>query len=350
MGNIDQSAGRMLLANLMGMQAQLTSLSQALMRATASSSGQGNPLVPPASPVPDMPFLGGSSLNTGLPGLGSPSDLTLTGGGFSFLPPMLSGLGLDNLTGLSDAILDPTRFMGGSNLEVFNYTTLATNTVKLHALAGRQLLLKAQLNGHTIDSKMSQLGVMMGEKLSGGSLPGLDTPTGEDLPVATEESAPTSEKPAGKPSEKSDTSPESGLMSNSELSGKDWKGKMGKPVKARAGSPYGRRFHPIDKINKLHTGQDYPAAAGTPIRAAADGVVEFAGDGGAFGNLVKISHGGKVQTWYAHMSRFGTHKKKTVKKGDIIGYVGSTGKSTGPHLHFEVRVDGQPVSPLAWLA
>lgn len=98
-----------------------------------------------------------------------------------------------------------------------------------------------------------------------------------------------------------------------------------------------------------HTGQDFSAAAGTPILAAADGVVVFTGDGGPYGNLTQIQHDPSTQTWYAHQSQIlvsvGTH----VSAGQVIGAVGATGNTTGPHLHFEVRINGSHTDPRAWL-
>lgn len=99
-----------------------------------------------------------------------------------------------------------------------------------------------------------------------------------------------------------------------------------------------------------HTGQDFGAAQGTPILAAADGIVIFAGTGGAYGNLTQIQHEGSLQTWYAHQSAIAVAVGTHVKAGQVIGAVGSTGNSTGPHLHFEVRVNGAHVDPRAWLA
>ena len=106
-------------------------------------------------------------------------------------------------------------------------------------------------------------------------------------------------------------------------------------------SPYGMRTHPVTGQYKLHDGTDYGARTGTAILAAADGVVTSARYQGAYGNYVTISHdGGKVITGYAHMSSIATKQGQTVRKGQVIGYVGSTGAVTGAHLHFNVRVKG----------
>ena len=115
---------------------------------------------------------------------------------------------------------------------------------------------------------------------------------------------------------------------------------------ARLSSPFGMRKHPIDGFNKMHRGTDFAAPMGTPIMASGDGVVKKAGWCGGGGNCVKIKHNSTYQTVYAHMSKFarGIKNGVRVKQGQIIGYVGSTGKSTGPHLHYEVIVNGKKVN------
>ena len=115
---------------------------------------------------------------------------------------------------------------------------------------------------------------------------------------------------------------------------------------ARLSSPFGMRKHPIDGYNKMHRGTDFAAPMGTPIMASGDGVVQKAGWCGGGGNCVKIKHNTTYQTVYAHMSKFARGIKSgiRVKQGQVIGYVGSTGKSTGPHLHYEVIVNGKKVN------
>ena len=115
---------------------------------------------------------------------------------------------------------------------------------------------------------------------------------------------------------------------------------------ARLSSPFGMRKHPIDGFNKMHQGTDFAAPLGTPIMASGDGIVKKAGWCGGGGNCVKIRHNSTYQTIYAHMSKFarGIKTGVRVKQGQIIGYVGSTGKSTGPHLHYEVIVNGKKVN------
>ena len=115
---------------------------------------------------------------------------------------------------------------------------------------------------------------------------------------------------------------------------------------ARLSSSYGKRKHPILGYTKMHTGTDFAAPKGTPIMASGDGKVIKAGWCGGGGNCVKIKHNSKYQTVYAHMSKFGRGIKKgvRVKQGQIIGYVGSTGMSTGPHLHYEVIENGKKIN------
>ena len=115
---------------------------------------------------------------------------------------------------------------------------------------------------------------------------------------------------------------------------------------ARLSSSYGKRKHPILGYTKMHTGTDFAAPTGTPIMASGDGKVTKAGWCGGGGNCVKIKHNSSYQTVYAHMSKFGRGIKKgvRVKQGQIIGYVGSTGMSTGPHLHYEVIENGKKIN------
>ncbi len=115
---------------------------------------------------------------------------------------------------------------------------------------------------------------------------------------------------------------------------------------ARLSSPFGMRKHPIDGFNKMHKGTDFAAPMGTPIMASGSGVVKKAGWCGGGGNCVVIKHNSTYQTIYAHMSKFanGIRNGVRVKQGQTIGYVGSTGKSTGPHLHYEVLINGKRVN------
>jgi len=115
---------------------------------------------------------------------------------------------------------------------------------------------------------------------------------------------------------------------------------------ARLSSSYGMRKHPIDGFNKMHRGTDFAAPMGTPIMASGSGVIKKAGWCGGGGNCVQIRHNSTYETIYAHMSKFarGIKSGVRVKQGQTIGYVGSTGKSTGPHLHYEVIVNGKKVN------
>lgn len=116
---------------------------------------------------------------------------------------------------------------------------------------------------------------------------------------------------------------------------------------ARLSSGFGMRRHPVLGYNKMHKGLDFAAPTGTPIYAAGDGVVERASRWGAYGHYIRIRHNSTYKTAYAHLSKYGKGIRAgaRVKQGQVIGYVGSTGRSTGPHLHYEVLVDGQQVNP-----
>jgi len=117
------------------------------------------------------------------------------------------------------------------------------------------------------------------------------------------------------------------------------------PVPGRVTSGYGMRRHPILGYRRMHAGLDFRARHGTPIYAVTDGTVQFAGRHGGHGNYVKLSHGGGLATGYAHMSRIAVYNGARVRRGQVIGYVGSTGLSTGPHLHYEVYRNGATVNP-----
>ena len=124
------------------------------------------------------------------------------------------------------------------------------------------------------------------------------------------------------------------------------RGQMKMPVQgAHQTSSFGMRFHPILGYSRMHQGIDYGAPMGSPIVAATDGVVSYAGWHGGHGNYVQIRHAGNMGTGYAHMSRIIAHVGDHVRTGQLIGYVGSTGLSTGPHLHFEVFKDNKAINP-----
>jgi murein DD-endopeptidase MepM/ murein hydrolase activator NlpD len=116
------------------------------------------------------------------------------------------------------------------------------------------------------------------------------------------------------------------------------------------GSGYGMRFDPFTGQQSMHAGLDFPAPVGTPILAAAGGVVVVAEPNPDFGNMIEIDHGKGLATMYAHTSRMLVKNGDIVRKGQRIAEVGTTGRSTGPHLHFEVHVNGVPQNPAKYLA
>ena len=119
------------------------------------------------------------------------------------------------------------------------------------------------------------------------------------------------------------------------------------PVNARITSGFGPRIHPILRFARMHKGLDFGAGWGTPIHAAADGQVTKAGWAGGYGRQVRIAHGGGMATSYSHMSRMSVEPGAYIRQGQLIGYVGSSGLSTGPHLHYEVLQDGRAVNPMS---
>ncbi|KUR73667.1 hypothetical protein AQZ52_01480 [Novosphingobium fuchskuhlense] len=114
-------------------------------------------------------------------------------------------------------------------------------------------------------------------------------------------------------------------------------------------SGFGMRVHPVLGGLRAHKGIDLPATTGTPIHASADGVVGKADWFGGYGLFVELEHGGSMETRYGHMSRIAVAEGQHVRKGDVIGYVGSTGRSTGSHLHYEVRIGGEAVNPIPYM-
>jgi murein DD-endopeptidase MepM/ murein hydrolase activator NlpD len=118
---------------------------------------------------------------------------------------------------------------------------------------------------------------------------------------------------------------------------------------ARLSSDYGMRTHPVLGGRRGHKGVDLAAPTGTPVYATADGYISKAERFSSYGNYIQIEHGGELQTRYAHLSGYAVASGEMVTKGQLIGYVGSTGRSTGPHLHYEVRVAGEAVDPQPYM-
>lgn len=114
-------------------------------------------------------------------------------------------------------------------------------------------------------------------------------------------------------------------------------------------SGFGMRTHPVLGGRRAHAGIDLAAPTGTPVYATADGIIGRADWFSSYGLYISINHGASMETRYAHLSRLAVAAGDSVKKGDLIGYVGSTGRSTGPHLHYEVRVDGLAVNPIPYM-
>lgn len=116
---------------------------------------------------------------------------------------------------------------------------------------------------------------------------------------------------------------------------------------ARLTSRYGNRYHPTLGGTRFHAGVDLAAPTGTPVTATGAGRISRAGWAGGYGILVSIAHGSSVETRYAHLSAVAVRPGEVVREGQVIGYVGSTGRSTGPHLHYETRVSGRPTDPIS---
>lgn len=123
----------------------------------------------------------------------------------------------------------------------------------------------------------------------------------------------------------------------------------GWPVKGYLSSKFGYRIHPKRKTREFHTGLDIATKPGKPVMATADGIVSYSGWSGANGNLIVIEHGFGYSTGYAHNKKIIVSIGQKVKRGDVIAYVGSTGRSTGPHVHYEVWIDSKPVNPKTYI-
>ena len=141
---------------------------------------------------------------------------------------------------------------------------------------------------------------------------------------------------------------------NGDLTGSDTGGAIAIPSRmplaaAILTSNYGMRTHPVLGGRRNHKGVDLAAPTGTPVYATADGLVAKAKRFSSYGLFIQIEHGANLQTRFAHMSRLAVTAGQRVRKGELIGYVGSTGRSTGPHLHYEVRVEGVAVNPIPYM-
>ena len=121
------------------------------------------------------------------------------------------------------------------------------------------------------------------------------------------------------------------------------------PVDGRLIGSFGARTDPFSGEGAFHKGVDLGAPSGTPVRATGDGLVVFADMESGYGKLIVIDHGGGLETYYAHLSRFFVHSGEEVRRGEMLGAVGSTGRVTAPHLHYEVRIGGAPVNPYRYL-
>jgi murein DD-endopeptidase MepM/ murein hydrolase activator NlpD len=122
------------------------------------------------------------------------------------------------------------------------------------------------------------------------------------------------------------------------------------PVEGRLLSSFGRRIDPFSGEGAFHTGVDLTAEIGTPVKAAADGVIALAEYSGGYGRLVVIDHGKSLQTFYAHLSRIDVVPGQEIRRGQIVGASGASGRVTSPHLHYEVRQGGTPINPYIFLA
>lgn len=171
-------------------------------------------------------------------------------------------------------------------------------------------------------------------------LPSLEEISGNDAPGSSETEASAAGTPVG-------TSSASASESSARLSSSVPSGKPTDYV--RISSPFGTRIHPITRKKHTHKGIDLAAPKMTPIYATADGEVTFSGRNGGYGNFVKINHRNGYKTAYAHMHRIAVKKGADVHKGDLIGYVGTTGSSTGNHLHYEVYYQDKLVDPATTL-
>jgi murein DD-endopeptidase MepM/ murein hydrolase activator NlpD len=153
----------------------------------------------------------------------------------------------------------------------------------------------------------------------------------------------------GPPTATTDVPPASSQASRVDASPVAWVPSGMPVVGVRLSSRYGWRIHPIDGVSGMHRGVDLASEDGSPVVATAEGTVSRAEWYGGYGLFVEIDHGARLATRYAHLSGVAVSEGQRIKKGQVLGYVGSTGRSTGPHLHYEVRMAGEAVDPTAFL-
>ena len=121
------------------------------------------------------------------------------------------------------------------------------------------------------------------------------------------------------------------------------------PLRGSIGSPFGTRLDPFDSSNEVHMGLDIVASVGSPVKSSAAGIVKVAQREGDYGNLIVIDHGNGLTTRYGHLKGFAVRSGQLVTKSQVIGWVGMTGRTTGPHLHYEVRLNDRPTNPRSYL-
>ncbi len=210
---------------------------------------------------------------------------------------------------------------------------------QLEAFFLRQLLAEARPQGGMVDAGFagdtfkSMLDEAIADKMSAAGGIGMSAMFAKQL-GKSEETSPGAQPPAAFPMPSTELGPE--------IEGAP---RLVLPVAGRASSGYGMRNDPINHTASLHPGFDLAATTGTPVGAAAGGKVVHAGPAGTYGNLVTVRHGNGYETRYAHLSAVTVKQGDEVVPGQQIGAVGSTGHSTGPHLHFEVRHEGKAIDP-----
>ncbi len=167
-----------------------------------------------------------------------------------------------------------------------------------------------------------------------------DEKTTESVPEESEYS-----EDAREISEECEAQPTQNIPVNASMSGYAFNKSMQKPIDGEITSEFGFREHPVYGDERFHTGLDIAAEEGTAVKAAFSGKVTFAGHDDSFGNYVEITHGSEIKTLYCHLQSLYTDENNLVEAGQVIGFVGQTGVATGPHLHFEIRINGVSYDP-----